>query len=400
MDLTVKKVKMPLLPSVKKAIDTLEMNGYEAFVVGGCVRDFIMGKAPHDYDMATNALPVQVMDAFSDFTLIKSGIKHGTVGVVIEGEKIEITTFRIDGEYDDNRHPKSVQFSLLLEDDTKRRDFTVNALAYSEKNGVVDFHGGISDMEKKLIRAVGDPECRFDEDALRILRALRFSCTLGFDIEEKTKKAIKKQAQLLQNISAERICEELDKLLLGKNVAECISEFEDVLSYVMPQVFPLDCARLSALSSQFENCTQAYAVVFSALPQDEATRICEKLKFSNERKQTVLAFLKEKEFPKTKIEVRWLLNRLGEKKSIDYLSYKRCFGIDTVQARTWMNEILANGECYSLHTLALNGADIISLGVSSGEGVGQLLQKALSSVVNEKIPNDKQALLEYVKSLI
>ena len=206
---------MYLPDNVKKAISMLESEGFEAYAVGGCVRDSLLGKIPTDYDVTTSALPEETKQVFKNEHVIETGIKHGTVTVLIEHQPIEITTFRIDKDYSDNRHPEKVEFTRSLKEDLARRDFTVNALAYSEKTGIIDVFGGISDLEHGIIRTVGDADTRFSEDALRIMRALRFSSVLGVEIEEKTALSLHKNRGLLNNISEERLSSELNKLLCG-----------------------------------------------------------------------------------------------------------------------------------------------------------------------------------------
>ena len=201
---------------VRTALDRLNECGYEGYIVGGCVRDSLLGKKPHDYDVCTNCTPDKMLEVFANFRTIETGLKHGTLTVLIEGEPVEITCYRSDGEYIGHRKPAKVTFESSLEEDLKRRDFTVNAMAYSPKEGLIDLYGGQGDLEKGIIKCVGEPEKRFDEDALRILRGLRFSSCLGFEIEEKTSKAILEQRELLKSISAERIASELKKLLCGK----------------------------------------------------------------------------------------------------------------------------------------------------------------------------------------
>ena len=208
---------MFLPEKVKKIISMLEDSGFEAFAVGGCVRDSLLGKEPTDYDITTSALPEETKEVFKNEHIIETGIKHGTVTVLMESEPFEITTFRIDKDYLDNRRPEKVLFTRSLEEDLARRDFTINAMAYSEKTGLIDVFGGASDLEHGIIRTVGDANARFNEDALRIMRALRFSSVLGFEIEEKTAFSVFKNRKLLKNISAERIFSELKKLICGKD---------------------------------------------------------------------------------------------------------------------------------------------------------------------------------------
>ena len=227
-------IKMNIPKDVDFIIKKLEENGYEAFAVGGCVRDTILGREPKDWDITTSALPQKVKEIFR--RTLDTGLQHGTVTVMLKHIGYEVTTYRIDGEYKDSRHPESVEFTTNLIEDLKRRDFTINAMAYNSKYGVVDAFDGIGDLQRKVIKCVNDPEERFTEDALRMLRAVRFSAQLGFEIEEKTEKAIKKLAPTLEKISAERICAELEKLILSDNPDKLIEAYNlGITKVVLPE---------------------------------------------------------------------------------------------------------------------------------------------------------------------
>ena len=225
---------------ITKAIDRLEKHGHSAYAVGGCIRDSIMGREPNDWDMTTSATPDEIQKTFAGFRTIPTGIKHGTVTVLISSHPVEITTMRVDGKYSDNRHPEKVTFTRRIEDDLSRRDFTVNAIAYNPHSGIVDPFGGQEDIEKKLIRCVGDADTRFSEDALRILRAVRFSSVLGFDIDLDTAKSVIRNRSLLDNISNERIRVELLKLLCGKNVETVLTKYKKVIFQIIPELSPTD----------------------------------------------------------------------------------------------------------------------------------------------------------------
>ena len=232
-----KLIKMP--ENAKGIIDKLRTCGYDAYAVGGCIRDSIMGKIPYDWDICTSALPEEVLEVLGERNIIENGLKHGTVTVHIDGENYEITTFRTDGQYLDNRHPENVTFVRELKEDLSRRDFTMNSLAYNYSEGLIDIFGGRDDINNSIIRCVGDPDKRFGEDALRILRALRFSSQLGFSIEEKTSASIHKNAELLKNISAERIMSEFTKILMGKNVEDVLMNYKDVIAVFIPEIKPM-----------------------------------------------------------------------------------------------------------------------------------------------------------------
>ena len=225
---------------ITKAIDRLEKHGHSAYAVGGCVRDSIMGREPNDWDMTTSATPDEIQKAFAGFRTIPTGIKHGTMTVLISSHPVEITTMRVDGKYSDNRHPEKVTFTRRIEDDLSRRDFTVNAIAYNPHSGIVDPFGGQADIEKKLITCVGNADTRFSEDALRILRAVRFSSVLGFDIDRDTAESVIRNRSLLDNISKERIRVELLKLLCGKNVETVLTEYKKVIFQIIPELSATD----------------------------------------------------------------------------------------------------------------------------------------------------------------
>ena len=226
-------MKINLPPKVEYIINKIYENNYEAYIVGGCVRDAILGLKPHDYDITTSAPPDAIIDIFKGFRCIETGIQHGTVSIVIEKDIYEITTYRIEGEYKDHRRPESVDFTNKLEEDLKRRDFTINAMAYNEKEGLIDLFGGKEDIESRVIRTVGNPYDRFNEDGLRMIRAIRFSSKLDFQIEEDTLKAIYDNANIIEDISLERITDEFSKIILSDNPENIIYLFKTkILKYL------------------------------------------------------------------------------------------------------------------------------------------------------------------------
>ncbi|HBF86200.1 MAG TPA: CCA tRNA nucleotidyltransferase, partial [Clostridiales bacterium] len=231
-------MNLTLDAGAEKIIETLEEKGYKAYAVGGCVRDLLLGKIPDDYDVATSAFPEEVIAVFGRENVATTGLKHGTVTVILKGKPFEVTTFRSESGYSDHRRPDSVKFVGSLAEDLKRRDFTVNAVAYNGKEGLIDLYGGLSDLENGVIRAVGDPYERFSEDALRILRAARFSAALGFKVEEKTARAAEELAKDLEKVSEERIFAELTKLLAGKNATETLLKFHGVIFAAIPELGP------------------------------------------------------------------------------------------------------------------------------------------------------------------
>ncbi len=229
---------MELPQSIAEILAKLEVAGFEAYIVGGCVRDSLMGIQPHDFDITTSALPEETMAVFAEYKVIPTGLKHGTVTVLFDGEPVEITTYRVDGDYADGRHPDEVRFTRSLSEDVARRDFTMNGIAYSPTRGLFDEFGGAEDIRRGLIRCIGDPDKRFTEDALRILRALRFSAVLGFGIEEQTALSIRRNVGLLKNVSGERILVEVSKLLCGSNCGEVLRGYPEVMAQIIPELAP------------------------------------------------------------------------------------------------------------------------------------------------------------------
>ena len=384
-----------LPPSVRAVIDILEQNGFSGYLVGGCVRDFLMGIEPHDYDLTTDALPEQIKECFWQHKVIETGIQHGTVTVVIDQTPIEVTTFRIDGDYRDNRHPTDVRFTPNLREDLARRDFTVNAMAYGNQ-GLQDFFGGQSDLEKGVIRCVGDPGKRFDEDALRILRAVRFASTLGFEIEEKTARAIFEKAHLLDKISAERKRDELLKLLCGDNVETIFARFFDVIERVVPELATRKeevIFRVEQLARLPKSPCLRLAALLAPLGVQDAERALARLKTDNATKRRVCAVVAEQAAPlATRADVHRLIYRVGFDAATDVSllqeNAEACDGI--LRARE-------EDAAVSLRQLAVNGDDLTQIGVPKGKTVGVMLEKLLMQVIDGKFPNEREALLNWVE---
>ncbi len=432
---------------VTAALRKLSENGFEAYIVGGCVRDSLMGEKPKDYDITTSAEPEEVKKVFRRFRVIETGIKHGTVTVLVSGIPLEITTFRIDSDYADNRHPENVTFTKSLEEDTARRDFTMNAVAYNDKTGISDFHGGQKDIENKIIRCVGNADKRFCEDALRIMRAIRFSSVLGFEIEKETKDAIFRNKELLKNISHERIAGELVKLLCGKNVKNILIEYIDVLGVVIPELLamkgfdqknphhiydvlthtaaavenidPEPVLRLTALFhdigkprcfSEKDGIGHFYG--HAKLSEEITFNVMTRLKFDNVTKSTVTKLVKihdvqieEKEsavkrfLGKNSPEIFFMLLKM---KRADTLSQNpevlsRLEYLDRLEKLA--NEILDSEECFSLKDLEINGNDLISLGIKPGKNIGKILNELLDGVISGNITNEKKELLNAAENL-
>ena len=392
--------KIELPKYIKSLIDLLNSKGYEAYAVGGCVRDCVMGRLPNDFDMTTNATPDEMLTVFCEYKVIETGLKHGTLTVISENIPVEITTYRVDGEYHDSRHPDKVYFTRNLKDDVSRRDFTVNAMAYNDKTGIVDFYGGIDDINKKLIMAVGDADKRFKEDALRIIRALRFASVLGFDIEEKTAFAAIENAELLKNISAERINVELKKLLLGKNAIKILKEYSDILAFVSPEMLSSCTEKLKKLSTAPDDVNVFFAFLLTDSTEKEANEALYRLKFSNaERKEiTELLLLQKKDVPKNKIEMKLFISETDMELIPKYLMLLSTLGKEASSAEKYYAEIRDNKECVYISDLKVNGNDLSKTGISKGEKIGQALKFLLRAVISGEVENKKEELLEFAKN--
>lgn len=375
---------------IKSAINMLENSGFKAYIVGGCVRDAILNKEPNDWDICTSATPDEMCEIFKDFNLVTSGIKHGTVCVIINHLPVEITTFRIDGDYKDNRRPESVTFSPTIEEDLKRRDFTINAMAYSDSDGIIDLNGGINDLNAQTIRCVGNPETRFQEDALRIMRGLRFAGQLGFSIEKETKNAILKLKELLKNISAERITDEFVKLIKSDNFFEISEEYKDVFRVFLPSFY------LPEKVSIKPDLILRLSYILSASDTENMFGILKLPKAVTSDVKTILSN-RDYKVPQNKAEAKYMLNRFGISVTQNILELKALSGEDTDKARNLISEILDNDECYSIKQLDISGNDIMSLGFK-GNDVGEILNFLLDAVINEKTTNSILSLIEYIKN--
>lgn len=370
------------IPSkIQYVIDTLYSAGYEAYAVGGCVRDMLMGKIPDDYDVATSASPRAVSELFE--STVPTGIKHGTVTVIIDREPIEVTTYREESGYADNRRPDKVEFVTDLEKDLKRRDFTVNAMAYNTKEGLKDFFGGREDIKNKILRAVGNPYERFSEDSLRILRLFRFASTLGFNIEKQTLEASLELSKGLSNISVERIFTELYKAVKGDNF-KIISALLDCggLSFLdIPKV-----PDFSLIKKCRENSDLAFYLFISS---GDTEKILEKLKVSNKLKSycKTMDILKSMPVPSERKEIKEMLNISGEEILRDYLN---TFDNGETLCNI-LDEIIELGEPYSIKHLKISGKTVKGLGYSGNE-IGEALEKARKHVVLHPECNNKEDL--------
>ena len=425
-------------------IDTLEDNDFEAYVVGGCVRDAILGAEPKDWDVCTNALPHQIMKCFQSFRIIETGLHHGTVTIVLNNKPFEITTYRIDGEHSDNRRPDKVYFVGCLKEDLARRDFTINAMAYNPNKGLVDYFGGLQDIENKLIRCVGNADARFKEDALRIMRALRFSSVLNFEIEREAEIAIINNKDLLTGIAAERIASELSGLLCGENAVHALhySPCMLTLAVVIPEIrkmfgfyqnnpyhhldvwhhtamavgqAPPDLIiRLALLFHDIgkphcytEDKKGGHFYGHAKISAEITEAMLRHLKYSNEILKSVTELVMYHDAtlsPRRKYIKRWL-NRIGEVQFRRLIEVKRA---DTLahhpdhrkqrldvlaSVEAVLDEIISQGQCFSLKDLAINGRDLISLGVPQGIEIGKMLNHLMYMVIDEQVENNKTSLL-------
>ena len=384
---------MLFLPSdTEYIIETLQKNGYEAFAVGGCVRDMLNGDTPHDFDITTSAEPETVMSLFEK--TVPTGIKHGTVTVIINGVPNEVTTYRTDGEYRDHRRPDSVIFVKSLREDLARRDFTVNAMAYNQKDGLKDFFGGREDIENRILRAVGEPGRRFYEDALRIMRLFRFSSVLGFNIEENTLKAALEYAPTLKSVSAERIYSELLKTLCGKNPA-ALKPLTDIsgLRFSGLTSDP-DYGILPLLNSAD---TKLFAFLYSG--GADVTAALDFLRVPNKTKKAArdMLTLLNMPFPKTKPEIKEMLYLTSPSSAENYFDYRSAYGKDCAAARDMLTEIIKNGEPYRISDLKIGGRDLKKCGIS-GRAIGETLEKLRRSVLKNPELNTRSELIKAVKN--
>lgn len=434
--------------NANRIISTLEAAGYEAFIVGGCVRDSILGLTPEDWDITTSARPEQVKALFK--RTLDTGLKHGTVTVMFGKEGYEVTTYRIDGKYTDHRRPEQVEYTANLSEDLKRRDFTINAMAYSHRQGIIDLFGGREDLEKKMIRAVGHPAERFDEDALRILRAIRFSGQLNFTIEEETKKAMVEQAKYLTDISAERIREELTKLLISAHPEKLLDAYDmGITSYILPEfdammkqpqnnpyhkynvgihtievvksVEPTVVCRYGALLHDVGKPTVHsvdekgidHFYKHNVVGEKIAETILKRLRFDNDSIKTICRLVLWHDYGMgdcpSKKSFRKALSKMGAeffplylqiKKAdteaqSDYQKDKKWKTIETMESM--YREILEAEDCLKIKDLAINGKDLISLGIKPGKEMGDILSDLLDQVLENPELNNRDALLEKVK---
>ena len=443
-------MKIQIPEKANEIITTLTAAGYEAYVVGGCVRDAILGREAADWDITTNAKPDQVKTLFP--RTVDTGLQHGTVTVLNGKEGFEVTTYRIDGEYLDGRHPEQVLFTPNLLEDLKRRDFTINAMAYNEKEGLVDAFDGLGDLERGQIRCVGDPRERFTEDALRILRAVRFSAQLDFEIEAETKAALAEFAPRLRKVSAERIQVELMKLLTSDHpevfrvvwetgiTAVILPEFDACME--TPQHNPHHCrgvgdhilytltgvekekvlrwaALLHDIGKPVTRTTDEQGIDHfhghAKVGAEMANGILRRLKFDNDTRKRIVKLVEvhdDRQIPLNHRGVRRAIHRIGAELFPDYLKLRRADSmaqnpallkekLETIdETERLYNEILEARNCLSLKDLAVTGRDLIDAGVKPGPGLGIILNRMLEAVIEHPEYNTKEYLLERILPLV
>lgn len=437
------EIRLP--DAVNAALQALYAAGFEAYAVGGCVRDSLLGLTPFDWDITTSALPQEIQAVFQGERTLDTGLKHGTVTVLSDGMPLEITTYRTDGAYTDNRRPDSVTFSRRLSDDLTRRDFTVNTLCYAPQTGIVDLLGGTVDLEKKILRAVGDPDKRFSEDALRIMRGIRFSAQLGFSIEEKTAESIRRNRALLKNIAAERIRVEFCKLLTGKDAARVLLSYPEVLAVFLPELTEVQNFPQNTPYHKYDVYTHSVYALKNA-PPDLALRLClffhdfgkpachmqdahgiahfkghpeksaaladeilRRLRFDNKTRETVCLLIRYHDcrIPETKVQAKRLLREIGAE------NYRRLLQVKAAdesakaypqkklaalkKAQALLSEILENGECYTLKQLNISGTDLQNAGFPHGKGIRTLLEALLEAVIAGECPNETDALTAFAR---
>lgn len=442
-------MKIQLPEKVNMIINTLQANGYEAYAVGGCIRDSILGREPDDWDITTSATPIETKALFH--RTFDTGIEHGTITVLIDKDAFEVTTYRVDGEYEDSRHPKEVTFTRCLKEDLLRRDFTINAMAYNDVEGLVDIFGGMEDLKDKTIRCVGDAEARFGEDALRILRAVRFAAQLGFEIEEETWKGIVKLAPTLANISAERIQVELIKMLISPNPSMLRTAYElGITNVILPEfdvmmettqetphhmytvgehtlktieniradkVLRLTMLLHDIAKPQMKTVDEkgiAHFKMHDIEGAEVAKAILRRLKFDNDTIGKVVKLVRYHDYriPAEPKRVRRAMNKIGEELFPFYLEvrqadtlaqseYQREEKLQNIRDMEYCyQEILQKKECVSLKDLAVTGSDLIEDGMQPGKELGEVLNALLEKVIEEPELNTKEQLLALRKTVI
>ena len=444
-----RKVFIPLPDEVRYIIETLEADGYDAYAVGGCVRDSLLGKEPKDWDVCTSAAPETTLGLFGRHHTIETGLKHGTVTLMLNHRPFEITTYRVDGAYSDHRRPDRVTFVDSLQKDLSRRDFTINAMAYHPSRGIVDFFDGMGDLKAGVIRCVGEAGKRFQEDALRVMRALRFAAALGFTIDSATAAAMHEGKDLLNNIAAERIADELSRLIVGDGVSGLLLRHMPVMAVVIPELVPAmgferhspHCCYdvlthlLRSVDSAVKDVQIRLAMLFHDIAKpacyaeeggtgrfDEhprmgsqwAREILTRLKYDRDTIETValLVLCHEEDILPDRRNIKRWLNRLGEAgfrklvhvQKADAMAQKRCCRQERLQAIEeigWiLDDVIRQGQCFSLKDLDVNGRDLLAMGAPEGAEIGAVLRRLMDMVIDEQAENEKEALLKIARDLM
>ncbi|WP_322174922.1 CCA tRNA nucleotidyltransferase [Acutalibacter caecimuris] len=435
-------MKIEIPAQAAAVLGRLERAGHQAWCVGGCVRDSLLGRSPADWDVATSALPAETAACFAGFTLVEAGRRHGTIGVVTGQGTVEVTTFRVDGGYTGHRRPQQVAFTPRLEDDLARRDFTVNAMAYHPDRGLRDCFGGEADLRRGLLRCVGEPERRFREDALRILRCLRFAATLGFAVEEATARAAQREKALLAALSGERVREELGRLLCGPWARPVLERYAAIAFTALPELRPLqgcgqetpyhlyDCwghtlhvveavppRPLLRWAALLHDCGKpavktleggiAHFYGHAKAGKAIASGLLERLRFSNQQADGILDLIGRhgEPLPMGETRIKRLLAALGKESFFDLLAliegdvaaqaeaYRAPRLAMLAQARLLAREVLARGDCLTLAGLAVKGGDLLAVGYRPGPALGRALGRLLEEVLAGQLANEKPALL-------
>lgn len=442
-------IKIQVPRDVQNMIEQLENKGYTAYIVGGCVRDAIMGKSPHDYDICTSATPDEMKEVFKEYDVIETGLKHGTLTVKGEDDFYEITTYRIDTEYKDNRHPDKVIFVDDIEKDLARRDFTINAMAYNKKTGLIDPFGGEKDVKDKIIRCVGNPDKRFNEDGLRIMRAIRFASVCGFSINKDTENSIHKNKSLLNNISQERITSEFCKMLTTADF-NLLNNYKDIIGEIIPemkQTFDFEQYNYHHLYNVYEHIIHSvdsapndliirlslffhdigkpscfsldengvgHFYSHSKASEEITEKVMREMKFDNKSIKTVCELVGNHDIIPTdsKKFVRKMLNKLGKEQTERLLMIEECdkkaqtvnkdsletFRIIT-NVREKINEVIEEENCFSLKDLAINGNDLKNIGIKEGKEIGIILNLLLENVLENPENNSREKLLKIAENL-
>ncbi|WP_312092940.1 CCA tRNA nucleotidyltransferase [Aminipila sp.] len=440
-------INLPI--DAEKIIKRLEAEGHEAYAVGGCIRDSLLGEQPQDWDICTSAQPEEVMVCFKDYPVIATGIKHGTVTVRLNHRSYEVTTYRKDGVYLDNRRPESVAFVSSLKEDAARRDFTINAMAYNSAKGLVDYYQGCSDLKAGIIRCVGNADERFREDALRIIRAMRFASVLGFVIEKDTALSMHRNKELLNRVSRERINVELCKLLRGKGIKHILREYKDILAVIMPELTPMFGFQQNnphhkydvwehtviAVDSSINETIIRLALLLHDIGKPECytcdsngighfyshgefgaemvRKILKNLKFDNLTVNNVCQLVKyhDADINESNQFIKKWLNKIGDSQfdrllqvkyadvmgQSDYQREKKLKKLENIEKMK--QQVFQESQCYSLKDLAVNGRDLIEIGIQDGKKIGEILEWLLEQVIENRLENKRGDLIKAAKSI-